>query len=82
MKELKQPFPMFATSVFARQPQSPALTFTTLDPNDAIAHPAEPALNPNEAFAWTAERATLTKAVGVSAWQIPAHWNSPVASRS
>ena len=66
----------------ARQPQSPALTFTTLDPNEAIAHPAEPTLNPNEAFAWTAERATLTKAVGLPAWQITAHWNSPVVRRS
>ena len=53
-----------------RQPRSAVFIFTTLDPNEAIAHPAEPALNPNEAFARTAERVTLAKAVGVPAWQI------------
>ena len=57
-------------------------TTATASHHEAIAHPAVPALDPNEAFAWTAERATLTKAVGVPAWQITAHWNSPVASRS
>ena len=43
-----------------------------------IAHPAEPALDPNKAFAWTAERGILAEAVGVPVGQIPADWNSPV----
>ena len=37
-----------------------------------------PALDPNEAFAWTAERGIQPGAVGVPVRQITANWNSPV----
>ncbi len=37
-----------------------------------------PALDPNEAFAWTAERGIQTEAMCVPVGQITADWNSPV----
>ena len=37
-----------------------------------------PAPDPNEAFAWTAERGIQPEAVGVPVRQITADWNSPV----
>ena len=61
---------MFATSVCRPPATVASFDFPDSDQNEAIAHPAEPALNPNEAFARTAERATLAKAVGVPARQI------------
>ena len=53
-------------------------TTATAGHHEAIAHPAVPALDPNEDFAWIAERGIQPEAVGVPAGQITADWNSPV----
>ena len=53
-------------------------TTATASHHEAIAHPAVPTLDPNEAFAWTAERGIQTEAMCVPVGQITADCNSPV----
>ena len=57
-------------------------TTATASHHEAIAHPAVPALEPNEAFAWTAERGIQTEAMCVPVGQITADWNSPVVRQA
>ena len=52
-------------------------TTATASHHEAIAHPAVPAPDPTEAFAWTAERAIQPGAVGVPVRQITADCGSP-----
>ena len=51
-------------------------TTATAGHHEAIAHPAVPALDPNEAFAWTAEHGIQAEAMCVPVGQITADWNS------
>ena len=56
------------------------LRSTTATPihHEAIAHPAMPALHPNETFAWTAEHGIQAEAMDAPVKQITADCNSPV----
>ena len=68
---------------FSRAPtrsSTARLRSTTATPihHEAIAHPAMPALHPNETFAWTAEHGIQAEAMDAPVGQITADCNSPV----